>query len=90
MNERLTTINHDDKSLKIPVNINIVENTEIDMYDRLRHSVMIIADKSRLDPIHNQNELLEVIKNVVNQEISNNAIAGISSIIDFETTTVNV
>ena len=25
MNERLTTINHDDKSLKIPVNINIVE-----------------------------------------------------------------
>ncbi|MBP9114951.1 MAG: CpaF family protein [Acidimicrobiia bacterium] len=87
MNERLTTINHDDKSLKIPVNINIVENTEIDMYDRLRHSVMIIADKSRLDPIHNQNELLEVIKNVVNQEISNNAIAGISSIIDFETTT---
>lgn len=73
--------------LTVPTNIGATESTDIDFYDRLRHSVMIIADKNRLDPIRDQTELLEVIKNVVNQEITNNAIAGTQLVIDFETTT---
>lgn len=83
-----TTSNlRDQSNLTLPQNINIIENAEVDLYDRLRHAVMIIADKKRLDPVRNQEELLEVIQSVIHQEINNNAIAGIKTVIDFNTTT---
>lgn len=68
----------------LPTKLGNSDNIEIDHYDRLRHSVMIIADKQRLDPIRDQIELLEIINNIVNQEISNNAIAGANTIIDLK------
>ena len=74
----------------LPTKLGNSDNIEIDHYDRLRHSVMIIADKQRLDPIRDQIELLEIINNIVNQEISNNAIAGANTIIDFEATTTRL
>ena len=74
----------------LPTKLGNSDNIEIDHYDRLRHSVMIIEEKQRLDPIRDQIELLEIINNIVNQEISNNAIAGANTIIDFEATTTRL
>lgn len=40
-------------------------SNEIDIYEELRHSIMLIADKQRFDPSHNIDEITEIIQRVV-------------------------
>lgn len=59
-----------------------------DIYEELRHSIMLVADKKRLDPSRDNEEIESIIKNVVCDHNNNCALLGENSSVN-ETDTIN-
>lgn len=66
----------------------VPENNKRDIYEELRHSIMLLVDKQRFDTIHDKDEICEIIARVVRGHNNNCLMQGTENTVD-EVTTIS-
>lgn len=68
------------------VNISNINGEQRDVYEELRHSIMLISDKKRLDPNRDTTEITKIIQSVVKDHNEKCTLLGDNAVVDFEST----